>query len=71
MEILNRLLKKNGYMMTEGTIVEATIIVAPTLTKNRDRARDSEMKSTKKGNNYYFGMKLHVGVDANSGCIVD
>ena len=62
-------LKANGYIMTEGTIVDAAIIAAPTLTKNKDKARDPEMKPTKKGSNYHFGMKIHTGVDADSGFI--
>ena len=62
-------LKYNGYMMTEGTIVDASIIAAPTSTKNETKTRDPEMKSTKKGNNYYFGMKGHIGVDSDSGFI--
>jgi IS5 family transposase len=62
-------LKQNGYMMTEGTIVDATIINAPTSTKNKDRTRDPEMGSTKKGNNWYFGMKSHIGMDAESGLV--
>lgn len=62
-------LKQNGYMMTEGTIVDATIITAPSSTKNKEKTRDPEMSSTKKGNNYYFGMKCHVGADAESGFV--
>ena len=65
----HKVLKANGYIMTEGTIVDASIIAAPTSTKNKERARDPEMKSTKKGNNWHFGMKLHTGVDADSGFI--
>lgn len=62
-------LKYSGYMMTEGTIVDATIITAPSSTKNIDKSRDPEMKSTKKGTNYYFGMKCHIGADAESGFV--
>ncbi len=52
-----------------GTIVDATIIHAPTSTKNESKQRDPEMKSAKKGNQWYFGMKCHVGVDAESGVV--
>lgn len=48
-------------------IVDATIIVAPTSTKNAERKRDPEMKSTKKGNNWHFGMKAHIGAGARGG----
>ncbi len=48
-------------------MVDATIIAAPSSTKNRDRARDPEMHQTKKGNAWHFGMKAHIGVDAESG----
>ena len=50
-------------MLSEGTIVDATIISAPPSTKNQDKKRDPEMKQTKKGNQWYFGMKAHVGTD--------
>lgn len=59
----------NGYMMQGGTIVDATLIAAPSSTKNRKKERDPEMHQTKKGNQYYFGMKSHIGVDAGSGYI--
>ncbi len=49
--------------MSRGTIVDATIIAAPPSTKNKDKARDPEMHQTKKGNQWYFGMKAHIGVD--------
>ena len=68
-DAIKNALKYNGYIMTEGTIVDATIISAPSSTKNSDKSRDPEMKSTKKGSNYYFGMKGHIGVDAESGFI--
>ena len=55
-----------GLMMREGTIVDATLIAAPPSTKNRDKQRDPEMHQTKKGNQWYFGMKAHIGVDADS-----
>jgi transposase, IS5 family len=67
--VVNALLSSKGLLMREGTIVDATIIAAPPSTKNKDRKRDSEMSQTKKGNQWYFGMKAHIGVDAQSGLI--
>lgn len=58
-----RYLSDKGLILNEGTIVDATIIHAPTSTKNQERQRDPEMKQTKKGNQWYFGMKAHVGTD--------
>ena len=55
--------------MKGGTIVDATIISAPSSTKNKEHKRDEEMHSTKKGGNWYYGMKMHTGVDAGSGYI--
>jgi transposase, IS5 family len=60
-------LTEKGLLLREGTIVDATIINAPSSTKNRDNTRDKEMKQTKKGNQWYFGMKAHVGTDSNTG----
>jgi len=60
-------LTEKGLMLREGTIVDATIISAPSSTKNRDNTRDKEMRSTRKGNQYYFGMKAHVGTDTGKG----
>ena len=62
-------LKDRGLMVREGTIVDATIIDAPSSTKNREKARDAEMKQTKKGNRWYFGMKAHVGTDTRRGLV--
>jgi IS5 family transposase len=62
-----RLLQRKGLMLKEGTMVDATIIDAPSSTKNEDGQRDPEMRQTKKGNNYFFGMKAHIGVDVDSG----
>lgn len=56
-------LSEKGLLLHEGTIVDATIINAPSSTKNQDKKRDPEMRSTRKGNQYYFGMKAHVGTD--------
>ena len=64
---INTLLAAKGLLLKEGTVVDATIIEAPSSTKNKDRARDSEMHQTKKGNQWHFGMKAHIGVDADSG----
>lgn len=60
---ISSLLDEQGLVLKGGTIVDATIIHAPALTKNQSRSRDPEMRSTKKGNNWYFGMKVHVGTD--------
>lgn len=62
-------LEKAGLIMHGGTIVDATIITAPSSTKNREGKRDEEMHQTKKGNQWYFGMKVHSGVDAGSGYV--
>lgn len=62
-------LEKAGLIMHGGTIVDATIIAAPSSTKNKDGKRDEEMHQTRKGNQWYFGMKVHAGVDAGSGYV--
>jgi len=62
-------LETKGMILKTGTIVDATIITAPSSTKNQDKKRDTEMSSTKKGNQWYFGMKAHVGVDTKSGLV--
>jgi IS5 family transposase len=70
--ILNAVCQHLGerqLLMKEGTIVDATIIEAPTSTKNRSKERDPEMHQTKKGNEWHFGMKAHIGVDAESGLV--
>jgi len=77
---INRHLALKGCKLSEGTIVDATLISAPSSTKNREAKRDPEMQGewrsqreyprvhqAKKGNQWYFGMKLHIGVDAESG----
>jgi len=66
---VNRHLADQGITLRSGTLVDATIIDAPSSTKNKVGARDPEMSSTKKGNAWYFGMKAHVGVDADSGTV--
>jgi len=63
------LLTERGLLMSAGTIVDATIINAPSSTKNEDKERDPEMHQTKKGNQWYFGMKAHTGVDKDSGLV--
>jgi transposase, IS5 family len=65
--MVGELLLSNGLKLSGGTIVDATIIAAPSSTKNADNARDPEMHQTKKGNQWHFGMKVHIGVDSKSG----
>ena len=57
-------------LLKAGTVVDATLIAAPTSTKNKDKSRDPEMHSSKKGNQWYFGMKAHIGADAESGLVL-
>ena len=64
---INTHLAQKGLLLKEGTVVDATIIAAPSSTKNRDGMRDPDMHQTKKGNQWHFGMKAHIGVDADSG----
>jgi IS5 family transposase len=64
LETVNLHLEKKGVRITTGTIVDATILHAPSSTKNRDQRRDPEMHQTRKGKDWYFGMKAHVGVDS-------
>ena len=60
---IGSLLEEKGLLLKQGTIVDATIISAPSSTKNRTQSRDPEMRQTRKGNTWYFGMKVHVGTD--------
>jgi IS5 family transposase len=69
LRVVNDLLQAKGFMLRTGTAVDATLISAPGSTKNDSGERDPEMKQTKKGNNWYFGMKAHIGVDAHSGLV--
>jgi transposase, IS5 family len=69
LRVVNDILQAKGLMMRTGTAVDATLLSAPSSTKNADGARDPEMKQTRKGNNWYFGMKAHIGVDAQSGLV--
>ncbi|MDP2256530.1 MAG: IS5 family transposase [Polaromonas sp.] len=64
---VGQVLQGKGFKVNPGTIVDATIISAPSSTKNSGKARDPEMHQTRKGQQWYFGMKLHIGVDSQSG----
>lgn len=66
---INAHLAEQGLMLREGTVVDATLIAAPPSTKNREKRRDPQMHQTKKGNQWYFGMKAHVGADAHMGLV--
>lgn len=66
---VNGYLSRKGLMLKRGTIVDATIIAAPSSTKNAEGERDPEMHQTKKGEQWYFGMKAHIGVDVDSGLV--
>ena len=66
---VNDLLRDKGLMLRIGTVVDATLISAPSSTKNDSGQRDPEMHQTKKGNQWYFGMKAHIGADAQSGLV--
>ena len=63
------MLKAKGLILKKGTIVDSTIISAPSSTKNKEKKRDPEAHSTKKGNQWYFGFKAHIGVDKDSGLV--
>ncbi len=66
---INATLAQKGLMLKTGTVVDATLIAAPSSTKNSTGQRDPEMHQTKKGNQWHFGMKAHIGVDADSGLV--
>ena len=68
-EAINRVMVETGHMLKGGTVVDATIINASPSTKNEEKQRDPEMHQTKKGNEWRFGMKCHIGVDAFSGLV--
>jgi IS5 family transposase len=68
-DTLKDFLDKHGKIMHGGTIVDATIVAAPTSTKNAEKKRDPEMHQVKKGNEWYFGERMHIGADAGSGYI--
>lgn len=67
--VVNHLLETQGLLLRRGTVVDATLIAAPPSTKNADGARDPDMSQTKKGNQWYFGMKAHIGADLESGLV--
>ena len=62
-------LVENNLLLKQGSVVDATLIDAPSSTKNKDKQRDPEMSQTKKGNQWYFGMKAHIGTDVQSGLV--
>jgi transposase, IS5 family len=68
-EAQNQIFEREGWIMRGGSIVDATIIAAPSSTKNVTGGRDPEMHQTKKGGQWYFGMKAHIGVDAGTGYV--
>ena len=67
--LINELLSAKGLLLRAGTVVDATLIAAPSSTKNASGERDPQMKQSQKGNQWYFGMKAHIGVDADSGLV--
>jgi transposase, IS5 family len=69
LDTVNLYLESRGIRITTGTIVDATIVHAPSSTKNEKKERDPEMHQTKKGNQWYFGMKAHIGVDSKEGLV--
>ena len=66
---VNDILIERGLLLKAGTVVDATLIAVPPSTKNKDKKRDPDMHSSKKGNQWYFGMKAHIGADADSGLV--
>ena len=68
-ETINQHLASRGLLLREGAIVDATLIAAPPSVKNREGKRDPEMHQSKKGHQWHFGMKAHIGVDADSGLV--
>jgi IS5 family transposase len=69
LDVVNLYLDRNGIRISTGTIVDATIIAAPSSTKNEKKERDPQMHQTRKGNQWYFGAKAHIGVDSKSGVV--
>jgi transposase, IS5 family len=69
LRVVNDILQSKGLTMKKGTVVDATLIAAPSSTKNAEGQRDPEMHQSKKGKQWYFGMKAHIGVDAHSGLV--
>lgn len=68
-QTINQTLCERGLFLKAGTIVDASLIAAPTSTKNQSQARDPEMHSSKKGNQWFFGSKFHIGVDSETGLV--
>ena len=66
---VNTLLKERGLLMSQGTLIDATLIAAPSATKNKTRARDPDIHQTRKGKQWHFGMKAHIGADDASGLV--
>ena len=66
---VNEVLVERGLLLKVGTVVDVTLIAAPSSTKNKDGLRDPEMHSAQKGNQWHFGMKAHIGADADSGLV--
>jgi len=66
---VNAIPTERGLLLKEGSAVDATLIAAPSATKNKDKARDPEVHSSQKGNQWHFGMKAHIGVDADAGLV--
>ena len=66
-DAINQFLEESGLLMKEGSSIDATILEAPSSTKNKNNQRDPEMHQTKKGNQWHFGMKAHIGVDVQTG----
>jgi IS5 family transposase len=66
---VGEVLQSSGFKLKTGTIVDATIIGAPSSTKNKEGKRDPEMHQTRKGQQWYFGMKMHIGVDSQTGLV--
>jgi len=69
LQVINAKLASQGLLLNSGTVVDATLIAAPSSIKNKDGERDPEMHQVKKGNQWHFGMKAHIGVDADSGLV--
>jgi len=69
LQVINAKLASHGLLLKSGTVVDATLIAAPSSTKNSTGERDPEMHQVKKGNQWHFGMKAHIGVDADSGLV--
>jgi IS5 family transposase len=69
LRVVNDILQAKGLMLRTGTVVDATLISAPSSTKNAEGKRDPEMHQARKGNQWYFGMKAHIGEDASSGLV--